>query len=188
MKAPQRDGAGIPLHERLVANAGVRLYASLTPPTVILRHFRAEADRALALTRQIPEDVGARAVRIRRFPGIENDSRDWSVYMTLDHLVMMNTAIIALIHALCSGHTHGVEIQIEDVKPHADAGADRVTALETLIERYSHQIERLGALHARAPHPHPWFGPLTARQWHALAALHNRMHRIQIEKIIRQLD
>ncbi|MBK1722233.1 DinB family protein [Thiocystis violacea] len=180
--------SGIPAHERLAANLGVRLYASLAKPDRILEHFRAEAIRALELTRKLPEEAGARAVRIRRFPGIEADSRQWSVYMTLDHLVMVNTAITALIHAICSDHRHGVEIRLEDAQPHVSAGPDRITALEVLVERYAHQIQCLGVLRSRARYPHPWFGPMTARQWHALAALHNRMHRVQIEKIIRRLD
>ena len=187
-RAPLGPAAGrIPAHERLVADLGVRLYASLVPPARILEHFRPEAEQALALTRRLPEDVCARPVRIRRFPGIEADSREWSVYMTLDHLVMVNTAITALIHAICSGRGHGVEIRLEDVRPHVSAGPDRVPALETLVERYAHQIECLGVLHSRTRHPHPWFGPLTARQWHALATLHNRTHRVQIEKIAHRL-
>lgn len=179
---------GIPVHERLTADLGVRLYASLASPGRILGHFQTDAARVLDLTRPLPEDACARPVRIRRFPGLEGASRHWSVYMTLDHLVMVNTAITALIHAICSEHNPGVEIRIEDVKPRVSAGRDRIEALEVLVDRYSHQIQCLGVLRSRSRHPHPWFGPLTARQWHALAALHNRMHRVQIEKIIRRLD
>ncbi|NEV63764.1 DinB family protein [Thiorhodococcus minor] len=182
------SGAAIPVHERLAADIGVSLYASLASPGRILDHFRREAERALELTRRLPQEAAARPVRIRRFPGIEAESRHWSVYMTLDHLVMVNSAITALIHAICSGHTQGVEIRLDDVRPHADAGADRIVALEALVDRYAHQIDCLGILQSRARHPHPWLGPLTARQWHALAALHNRVHRVQIEKIVRRLD
>ncbi len=181
-------GAGIPGYERLVADLLVRGYASLASPKSILRLFRAEAGRAITLSRRLPHELGSRRVLIGRFPGIEDSSRHWSVYMTLDHLVMVNTAITALIHAVCANRNHGTEIRIEDVKPHAGAGADRVHALGSVVDRYSHQIERLGPLRSRARHSHPWFGPLTARQWHALAAIHNRIHRIQIEKIVRRLD
>jgi hypothetical protein len=181
-------GAWIPAHERLVADLGIRVYGALVSPATILRRFRGEAERAILLARRLPPVLGARRTRIRRFPGIEDDCRNWSVYMTLDHLVMVNTAITTLMHAICSGHNHGVEIQIEDVRPHEDAGPDRIAVLEALVERYSHLIARLGHLHSRERHPHPWFGLLTARQWHALAALHNRTHRIQIEKIVRRLD
>jgi hypothetical protein len=180
-------GLGIPVHERLAADWGVRAYASLASPTTILGHFRSEAHRALALAHRVAEEDGVRPVRIPRFPGIEETSRHWSLYMTLDHLVMVNTAITALIHAICSDRHHGIEIRLEDVEPHRDAGPDRLPALESLVERYAHQIDCLGVLHSRSRHAHPWFGPLTARQWHALAAVHNRMHRMQIERIVRRL-
>lgn len=186
-QSAERPGAHIPVHERLAADWGVRVYASLASPTTILDHFRAEAHRALDLARGLPEAEGVRPVRIRRFPGIEDSSRHWSVYMTLDHLVMVNTAITALIHAICSDRHHGIEIRLEDVEPHHNAGPDRVAALESLVERYAHQIDCLGVLRSRSRHAHPWFGPLTARQWHALAAVHNRMHRMQIERIVRRL-
>ncbi|EGV33886.1 hypothetical protein ThidrDRAFT_0041 [Thiorhodococcus drewsii AZ1] len=188
-----RDGSDppetrIPVHERLVADLGVRVYASFVSPKTILRRFRTEAERAIALSERLTPEQGARPVRIRRFPGIESDSRHWSVYMTLDHLVMVNTAITALIHAICSDRHHGIEIRLEDVRPHPDAGPDRIEALAVLVERYAHQIERFGPLTSRGHYAHPWFGSLTARQWHALATLHNRMHRVQIEKILRRLD
>ncbi|EXJ14340.1 DinB family protein [Imhoffiella purpurea] len=178
----------IPAHERLVADLGIRVYASFASPANILRRFSSEAERIIALSGRLTPEQGASPVRIRRFPGIESGSRHWSVYMTLDHLVMVNTAITALIHAICSDRHHDIEIRVEDVRPHADAGPDRVEALSNLVERYAHQIERFGPLTSRSRYPHPWFGPLTARQWHALAAVHNRMHRVQVEKILRRLD
>jgi hypothetical protein len=179
--------AGLPAYERRIADLGIRAYASVASPASILRLFRADAGRAIALSRRLPRVQGFKRISIARFPGIEDDSRHWSVYMTLDHLVMVNTAITALIHAICVNCEHGVEIQIEDVWPHVEAGPDRVQALALVVDRYSRLIERLGPLRSRETYPHRWFGPLTARHWHALAAIHNRTHRIQIEKIVRQL-
>jgi hypothetical protein len=180
--------AGIPWHERRIADLGLRIYASFVSPAAILRAFRRDALQARTLAQGISEEQGRLQVRIPRFPGIEEASRDWSVYMTLDHLVMVNTAIMVLLHAMCSDHNHGAEIRMEDVRPHADAGRDRIPALEAAVERYTDVVERLGTLRSRERHTHPWFGPLTARQWHAVAAIHNRTHRAQIEKIIRRLQ
>jgi hypothetical protein len=178
--------ASLPWAERMAADLVLRAYASFASPAAILSAFRRDALQARTLARGISEQQGRVRVPIRRFPGIEDANRDWSVYMTLDHLVMVNTAITALIHAICTDN-HGAEIHVEDVLPHEDAGPDRVQALEAAIERYTEVVERLGTLRSRERHPHPWFGPLTARQWHALAAIHNRTHRAQIEKILRRL-
>jgi hypothetical protein len=180
-------GVGIPWYERRAGDVALRLYASFASPASILRAFRNDALRAGTLARGISETGGRTRIEIPRFPGIEDSSRNWSVYMTVDHLVMVNTAIMALIHAICVDHNHGAEIRLEDVMPHADAGPDRIQALELAVERYTDLVERLGTLRSRERHPHPWFGPLTARQWHAVAAIHNRTHRLQIEKIISRL-
>ncbi|MBK1644792.1 hypothetical protein CKO25_09045 [Thiocapsa imhoffii] len=180
-------GSAIPWYERRAADLGLRLYASFASPAAILRDFRRDALQARTLAHGLSEEQGRRQIQIPRLPGIEPSSRHWSVYMTIDHLVMVNTAIMALIHAICSDHNHGAEIGIEDVVPHIEAGPDRIRALEIAVDRYSDLVERLGTLRSRERHPHPWFGDLSARQWHALAAIHNRTHRAQIEQIIRRL-
>lgn len=36
----------------------------------------------------------------------------------------------------------------------------------------------------RARFPHPWFGPMDAHGWHALAGGHMSIHRVQIERIL----
>lgn len=184
---PATTSAGLPWYERRAADLALRVYASFASPAAILRSFRSDALQARTLAQGISETQGRARIPIPRFPGIEDSSRVWSVYMTLDHLVMVNTAIMALIHAICVDHNHGAEIRIEDIMPHADAGPDRIQALEVAVERYTDVVERLGPLRSRERHPHPWFGDLTARQWHALAAIHNRTHRAQIEKILRRL-
>ena len=70
--------AQLPIHERRIADLGVRAYASLASPASILRLFRAEAGRAIALSRRLPQEQASRIVTIRRFPGIEDSSRHWS--------------------------------------------------------------------------------------------------------------
>jgi len=35
---------------------------------------------------------------------------------------------------------------------------------------------------------HPWFGPLDAAGWHALAAGHLKIHRVQIQRILKGLQ
>ncbi|MBK1709625.1 DinB family protein [Marichromatium gracile] len=186
--ATDPTGQRLPAHERLVADLGLRAYAALSPPGSVLRLFRREAEQACAIAAGLDEVQGRRAVRIRRVAGLEPGGRDWSVYMVLDHLVMVNTAVTALVHALCVSQGHSVEIAPADVTPHLDAGPDRIDALRASVERHAEVIERLGVLNGREPYPHPWFGPLSARQWHALAALHNRIHRVQIQRIARRLD
>ncbi|AHF03260.1 hypothetical protein MARPU_04695 [Marichromatium purpuratum 984] len=178
----------LPAHERLMVDLGMRAYVAFASPATVLRLFRAEAEQACAIAARLDEQQGRCAARVRRVIGLEPGGRDWSVYMVLDHLVMVNAAITALVHALCVTHGQRIEIGHADVTPHVDAGPDRIDALRASVERHAEVIERLGPLNAHAVYPHPWFGPLDARQWHALAALHNRTHRVQLQRIARRFD
>jgi hypothetical protein len=180
-------GAGIPWYERGLYGAGIRLSGNLMSKEQLTDLFRREAMRAIALAAPLSEDDGRRQVRIRRFSGIEHSSREWSVYMTLEHLVIVNTTVAAMLPRLYAGRAIGAEVRIEDVKPVPEAGPEQMDDLRKLVERYTEIVDKLGNLRAGGRHPHPWFGSLSAAQWHALAAAHNLVHRRQIERILKAL-
>jgi len=181
-------GAGLPVLERWIAGIGIKLLARYASRDSITRRFTEEAERAIELARAIPEDEGRSRVLIPRMAWIEDSSRNWSVYMTLEHLVIVNTAVAGLIQRLCAGRETLQTVRVEDVKPHAEAGPEQANELEGLVARYGEIVTAHGDLRTAKRHPHPWFGPLSALQWHALAALHNRAHRNQIEQICRRLN
>lgn len=180
-------GAGIPWAERTLIGTGIRTAARFVSKDRLTRLFRAEAERAIALARGLSEQQGREPVLIERFIGIEDSSRHWSVYMTLEHLVIVNTAIAAILPQLYSGRVVGTEVRIEEVKPVPEAGPEQIADLEALVARYVEIVDKLGNLRAGASLPHPWFGPLSAAQWHALATVHNSTHRRQIARIKRVL-
>ncbi|MGB5834955.1 MAG: DinB family protein [Thiohalocapsa sp.] len=178
-------GAGIPRLERNLLGVGIRLAAQLVAKDRLTAVFRDEALRALDTARRLSEDAGRRRVLIPRFLGIEDSSRNWSVFMTLEHLVIVNTAIAAALPRLYAGHGTSTDVRVEDVKPVPEAGPEQIDDLALLVDRYTDMVEKLGNLRAGIAHPHPWFGLLSAAQWHALAAVHNSVHRRQIERIVK---
>ena len=44
--------------------------------------------------------------------------------------------------------------------------------------------EGVGDRASRLRHRHPWFGQLTARQWHWLAGAHQGLHGRQVRRIV----
>ncbi|NEX18180.1 MAG: hypothetical protein C1943_16615 [Halochromatium sp.] len=176
-------GQGVGWLERQLLGAGVRASARFYGKDRLTDLFRREAERALVAARSLSEARGRQRVRIERFIGIEDSSRDWSVYMTLEHLVIVNTAIAAILPQLYSGSLIGTQVRSEEVKPVPEAGPEQIDDLAALVERYTEIVDKLGNLHTGAKLPHPWFGPLSAAQWHALATIHNSTHRRQIERI-----
>lgn len=179
------ERVGIPGLERALLAGGIRLTARFYSKDRITALFREESRLALELASRLSVEEGQRPVRIRRFFGVESDSCAWSVYMTLEHLVIANTAITALLPRLYSGRDPGVDFPLEDLKPVPSAGPEQIDSLATLRERYTEVVDKLGNLHAGSRCPHPWFGNLSAAQWHALAAFHTSTHRRQIERILR---
>ena len=180
-------GAGIPAVERWTAGLVIKGLARYASKEAMTRAFTREAERAIAIARSISEQQGRRPVLIDRFPGIEDSSRNWSIYMALEHLVLVNRGITELVQRLCTGRQITQAVRIEAVKPRTDSGPEQAEELDNLVARYGEVIASHGDLRTSKRHPHPWFGPLSARQWHALAAIHNRIHRTQIEHILRRL-
>ena len=181
----QRGDAGLPALERWAGGVGVKLFASFSSRERVVDAFRSEAERVIALAAAVPEEVGRSPARVRRAAGMEPSSCDWSVYMALEHLVIVNRGITAVIHALCADQNPGVEIRIEDIQPHVDAGPEQIEALGRAVDRYIEIVERFGGLNCRERYLHPWFGPLTACEWNVLAAWHNRIHRGQVQRVLR---
>ena len=181
-------GAGLPGLERLLLSAGLKLYARFSSNERLLAQFLHEADRLLELASSVTEAQGQRPVLIDRFPGIEDSSRNWSVYMVLQHLITVNRGVAGVIRALCRGETPAMEVRIQDVKPGLDAGQEQIEKFERTASTYASLVRAKKDLHTRLRHPHPWFGPLNAHQWHCLAAIHNGLHRRQLQRILAALS
>jgi hypothetical protein len=153
-----------------------------------VRIFRDEADRCIQLAGRLPAEQARLPVVIARFPGIEDSSRGWSVYMTLQHLVIVGSAILAGVPRLAAGKRIDTAVKIEDVKPAADAGPEQLRRLADLADGYASLPAAVGAAREGSRLRHPWFGDLNASEWLTLAAVHNRIHRHQIERIIASLS
>jgi hypothetical protein len=180
-------GAGIPWFERNLIGAGIRLAARFATKDRLSALFRTEAQRAIDSARLLSEEKGRRRVLVPRLLGIEDNSRNWSVYMVLEHLVIVNSAIAATLPRLYAGRGASTEVRAEEVSPLAEAGPEQMDDLAKLVERYTDMVEKLGNLRAGIAHPHPWYGPLSAAQWHALAVVHNSVHRRHIERIVKMI-
>ena len=180
-------GAGLPFVERLVSRTVLKIYAAWATKDQVLRRFQLEAEAAIALVEPLSEEAAKTPVLIPRPLGLEDSSRNWSAAMTLEHLVIVNLGIAGIIRALGSDEPELTEVRIEDVKPSEAAGLEQIERLRRAVEIYERTIKQQDDLRTPLRHPHPWFGPLDARGWHALAAIHNGLHRRQIQMIVRKL-
>jgi hypothetical protein len=180
-------GAGLPWLELRIARLGFKFLSRRTTrekSAALLAQQRADI---LELARRCDAQTGARRVLVRRLRGMEDSSRFWSVFMTLDHLRIVNLAVAGTIRMLGQGKTSDRKVSTADVKPDPRADGKVVDEFDLscrLVERCAGQVPDLKT---RLRFDHPWFGSLDAAQWYFLAGIHLRLHRQQIELIIRRV-
>lgn len=180
-------GAGLPPLELWLDRLGFRLLRTLLGRERIRRWLMAETRQVLAVAGRLSEEQARQPVLIPRLTGLEDSSRHWSAGMVVQHLVIVDTGIADLLEALGQGHAFGREVRIAEVKPSPGAGLEQLPILQSTLEAYLARLAAIPRLRTGHTHAHPWFGPLDAHGWHALAALHTRIHRRQLEAVVRRV-
>lgn len=180
-------GTGLPTMELLLSRLGFRVLRSTLTRRRIQDWLCSETRRVLATARELPLEQMKRQVLIQRLTGLEDNSRNWSAAMVLQHLVIVDTGISELLGALSENKAFEREVRIADVKPTFDAGQEQLVHLERALMAYLGQVAAIKNLHTARRHAHPWFGPLDGHGWHTLAALHTMIHRRQLDAIVRIL-
>lgn len=180
----QRPGAGLPWWEWLAAKyflfprACRRLSWADSD-----RMFQDEGARILALWDQWPAGRLGERVLIRRIRGIEDSSRFWSAAMTVEHLIIVGTAVRQVISSLRRGEVPAREARVEEVKPQREPAPDEMRAGFVRLLDEARAAEAPLAAGTGPRYRHPWLGPIGAFEWHCLLGVHQGIHRKQMEAI-----
>ena len=146
--------------------------------------FLREGERVAAAARSLAPEALQTRVLIRAPMGIEDSSRYWSAAMVLEHLIEVGSRVATGVVELTHGQAASVKADIAEVKPKGGGDSDIVAAYRAFLEDYADKVtHRAGDRAARLTAPHPWFGDLTAQRWVCLGALHQQIHRRQMERI-----
>jgi hypothetical protein len=108
--------------------------------------------------------------------------------MTLDHLRITNEAFARVITALTQGHIPPGKASTATVKPSLDVTGTVEADFEKSCDAVLAAVAAAPDLRTKLRFAHPWFGPLDASGWHALAGMHMGIHRAQIARIIAGLE
>jgi len=177
-------GAGLPEVELFFG----RLIFALKCRTGSRGSFTAQFERERSEIRSLVDSCGeeqrSRRVLIPRLRGLEDSSRHWSVWMTLDHLRITNEAFSRVISSLVRGSLPEGVASTAAVKPDPAVGGEVDAMYEKSCDDLLSIIARAGDLRTELRYAHPWFGPLDASRWHALSAMHMGIHRAQIARIL----
>lgn len=181
-------GAGLPPLELLIGRALFRWRRLRGDRDFFTADFQRQRSAIAALLASCDPETGARRVLIRRPPGLEDSSRYWSIWMTLDHLRIIHKGFVGVIEALLKGVVPPGRASTAAVKPSPEATAAVRAEYEKSCDDLLAIIAAAPDLNTRVCYEHPWFGPLNAAGWHALAGNHMSIHRVQIEKILQGLN
>jgi hypothetical protein len=180
-------GAGLPRVELLVARLRFGWRRARGDRKSFDLAFQREREIICRLVDKLDAVSAARRVLIERVRGLEDSSRYWSAWMTLDHLRIIHLGIARTIRALAKGVVPPGKASTAAVKPSPEVTAAVVAEYEKSCDGLVATVASVKDLSTSARYAHPWFGPLDAAGWHALAAGHLQIHRQQIERIVEGL-
>lgn len=182
----QKPGAGLPRWELAVARVLFRMKCRFGGAPRFIAEFERERS-IIALLLENRDDHELRSpVLIKRLRGLEDSSRNWSAWMTLEHLRIVHDAMSGVLRALSAGQRPPGQASTAAVKPGKELDA-------YVRQKYEKSCNDLMACVAAIPefrtaitYPHPWFGEMDAHAWLALAAGHMGIHRRQLQEIFRK--
>lgn len=177
-------GAGLPTPELWIARALFALKRRFGSREAFTARFEQERAAIRQLLATCDAARRGEPVLIPRLRGLEDSSRFWSVWMTLEHLRITNTVFAMVITSLAKGQVPQKKASTADVKPRSDLTADAEAAYEASCDELLTTVAAISDLKTAAKYAHPWFGPLDAAGWHALTATHMGIHRVQITRIM----
>ena len=177
-------GAGLPIIELWVARLLFALTRRRGNRETFVTKFDRERTAIRVLVDSCPETKRGEQVLITRLRGLEDSSRNWSVWMTLDHLRITNTALTRVITALTHGRVPPGKASTASVKPSASVTAVVEADFERSCDGVLAAITEASDLKSKVRFAHPWFGPLDAFGWAAMAGTHMGIHRAQIQSIL----
>jgi hypothetical protein len=176
-------GAGLPAPELFIARRIFALKHWLGSRQSFSDEFARGRLAVAAAVASCPARRRGERVLIPRLRGLEDSSRFWSVWMTLDHLRITNLAFARIITSLGSGSVPEGRASTADVKPDPAVAEEVEAAYEASCDAVRDAVASVPDLRTAVRFEHPWFGPLDASGWQALAAMHLGIHRTQIARI-----
>ncbi|MCP4590735.1 MAG: hypothetical protein GY842_08320 [bacterium] len=183
-------GAGLPWTQAFVGRHVLLPFVRWTHSWDRAREFfLREGRRVLALAEPLDHEKMATRALVRGVIGIEDSSRYWSVALAVEHLIIVGDTMAEIAISLSQDREPTVGVDIAGVKPPGSLPVGEVVSSyrKFLADFERRMAEEVGDRRSRRRLNHPWFGEIDAHQWACLAALHQRIHRKQIEAIVKGL-
>ncbi len=145
--------------------------------------FLEETATCLEIYKNLPPEFANEKVLIKRLGGLEDSSRYWSASMTLEHMVSVAKGMTNVIRTLDKEQRLIYDMRITQFKPKEEHQGCLAGYFSSNMQECAEQLAGIKNHNSKARHKHPWFGPLNTHGWHTLLALHQKIHRHQLEHI-----
>lgn len=179
---PKRKGAGY-----LMLKAFVRTVFLFTTREKALQQCKKMMHEYLHLTEGLSHEAGRLSVNVPPMKGVDEDMRDWSFFMILEHNTIVHRAITANVVQLARNETLSGAAVIDpkkDVMPSTSADASQVELFRKSVMNHIDTVRLLGNLRGSKTTLHPVFGPFDAHRWNCMFALHLKLHLPQAKYVV----
>lgn len=181
----QRDSNSISRTERLLLRCllGPAMNWPSLHPAAWTQRLRGERAKLMRLWQRLAqESARCERRRIRRLPGLEEISCDWSAAMVMEHLYLVGVDVETVLQALTTEHSVPQKISVARVKPVRNE-TDAYDGFMRHLDGFIHRAEQSFPTKSERRWPHPWFGKLSAQGWLRFYYFHLYLHRCQLERI-----
>ena len=178
----------LPRIERSALNGILSTSSTFLSERNLLRLFRWETRKLDRLLEADESYDVFQVIKIPRVIGVSESTRNWSVLMVIDHLCLVIEDCRKAIVSLSDGVEPRGEIDLSLYAPNPDVGFEVLGRFEQTTQGFCLDIQtamkRETVFSGPARFSHPCFGSMNAKNWLAFAALHQAIHRRQVQKII----
>lgn len=173
------------MKEKLIRQA-VRSRFKLTSRASALNQAGEWRDKYSQLAADLDAETGCTPVRVPPMLGVDEDMREWSFFMLLEHNTIVNRSMTAIIASLANGqevNTGPVKDPKTDVMPSEAPGIEQVELFRQSIDKHITTVADLPELRGTAEYPHPLFGMFDAHKWNWMFSFHLQVHVKQAQFI-----
>lgn len=183
--ALEKPGGGLPKSEfNLIKKILIPAVRILITKNIAYMLFMREARIIKRLVQNC--DNLQKRVLINKTFAIEDNSRDFSINMVLEHLSITGELVLQMIACLNKEQNFNEVVTIEGVKPFKNK-QDALSDFIAFVDNYQTllgSIKIKSSYHTKA---HPWFGAFNDFDWVIFLYMHSFIHRRQIQEIIATL-
>jgi hypothetical protein len=179
-------GAGIPLLNRWLGRLLLKpLVLRRTPWEVSEKRFQSVHEKFKRELATFQQQALTERVLVPPMRGLEDSSRYWSAAMCARHLTIVGKNMEEVLSKLT--HEEGISRVADTAAVKPELSKNDPSAIQEYVDFGDSLIQRIqasvGNRDSRATFAHPWFGPMTAKEWMALLSMHTRVHLEQVRAI-----